>query len=169
MTRTEFLKTLLSGTAGLLAARDISVVSAAPTTPEPAFGEFDKDDERLSIVQLLDGNLRGYPHYRTPETDALITHGAECTLVPEPKNPHDKFAVAVYREGIKIGYLPKETNQTVHVLLRIGKKLDAVILLPDPAEDDWRDNPWQFIWLAVCLFEELPPGVEPPEWDSDEA
>jgi hypothetical protein len=51
-----------------------------------------------------------------PEAEALIKElkpGEEITLVREPDNRFDKNAVQVWARGIRVGYLPKATNQKI--------------------------------------------------------
>ena len=42
-------------------------------------------------------------------------------LKREPTNEHDKFAVGVYLKDIKLGYLPKNKNETIARLMDEGK------------------------------------------------
>lgn len=46
--------------------------------------------------------------------------GMTLELEAEPTNPFDPDAVALYWEGTKIGYLPREVNALPALLLRFG-------------------------------------------------
>ena len=41
-------------------------------------------------------------------------------LVKEPDNRHDRRAIAVYADGVKVGYLPREDNLVLGKLIRRG-------------------------------------------------
>ena len=43
------------------------------------------------------------------------------TLKREPDNPHDEFAIAVYHETDKIGYIPADMNLVCSRLMDAGK------------------------------------------------
>lgn len=42
---------------------------------------------------------------------------AEVTLMREPLNNYDKQAIAVYLDGIRVGYVPRDTNQWINKLI----------------------------------------------------
>ena len=46
--------------------------------------------------------------------------GKKLTLVAEPDNPFDPNAVAIYRKGVKLGYVPRVRNSLVAQLLAFG-------------------------------------------------
>ncbi len=58
-------------------------------------------------------------------------HNLECVayLVPEPDNPHDESAIAVYIDNLKVGYLPRVVTKRVAEILA-GRiiSVDAVIV-----------------------------------------
>ena len=45
----------------------------------------------------------------------------------EANNEHDEFAVALYFEDKKIGYIPREKNEVIARLMDAGKRFFAVI------------------------------------------
>lgn len=47
---------------------------------------------------------------KTEDIVAALKVGTPVVLVREPKNPVDPRAVAVYAEGILVGYVPKKQN-----------------------------------------------------------
>jgi hypothetical protein len=51
--------------------------------------------------------------------------------VPEPENPIDPLAVAVWIHGFHVGYIPKKDNQ--HLALRIQREGTEVQLAMDAA------------------------------------
>jgi hypothetical protein len=54
-------------------------------------------------------------------------------LIPEPSNPHDRHAVAVWSSGRKLGYIPQTTSSLIHTelsdLLRQGTALAVRLTL----------------------------------------
>ena len=104
---------------------------------------------------------------------AMCIAGERIDLVPEPRNPVDPHAVAVYSaRNIQIGYVRAERAQliksaigrgTVRAIFQDRAQWGAIIrvhldgtepTLPDPA--DSRANDWP------------PPGSEDPDWWPDE-
>jgi hypothetical protein len=51
---------------------------------------------------------------------AALDPGVDVTLVREPENPFDPLAVAVWINGVHVGYIPKKTNQ--ELALRIDRE-----------------------------------------------
>lgn len=46
-----------------------------------------------------------------------LKRGSKVSLVPEPENPHDPNAIAVYVDDVHIGYIPAVDCTEVHQLL----------------------------------------------------
>lgn len=81
--------------------------------------------------------VRGESHYQDALSDLCggkIEGGhkfaCEADLVPEPDNPHDPNAVAVFIQGRKVGYLPRQSAR------RFGK---AAKRCPAQIVGGWRD------------------------------
>lgn len=75
-----------------------------------------------------------YPNKKGPGRRfeiAMCTPGETITLVPEPENPADENAVAVYSaRGVQIGYLSAERAPWIGSMLRSGRILEAVYQEP---------------------------------------
>lgn len=57
----------------------------------------------------------------------LLPAGAPMTLVPEPKNPHDCWAVAVFSpSGVQVGYVTAERAQWIGGKIREGVEVNAI-------------------------------------------
>ncbi len=57
----------------------------------------------------------------------LCVPGEAVTLVPEPRNPHDPHAVAVFSiRGVQLGYLTAERAPWIGARLRGGEEVAAV-------------------------------------------
>ncbi len=70
--------------------------------------------------QYLLCNVAGFSHWDGLEVFSQLEPGVELTLVPEPDNPYDPNAVAFYLAGVKIGYVPRDSNSTISLLLNFG-------------------------------------------------
>ncbi|MCI1665937.1 MAG: HIRAN domain-containing protein [Atopobiaceae bacterium] len=60
-------------------------------------------------------------------------------LVPEPDNPYDAEAVAIYRKGTKLGFVPRDRNHHLAVMCHFGhrKDFELRILRLDREADPW--------------------------------
>lgn len=58
----------------------------------------------------------------------LLDDGTELSLRPEPNNPYDDHAVAVFaQDGRQLGYLPQRTSYQVFCDMAKGKKYRAFV------------------------------------------
>lgn len=83
-----------------------------PTRPDVDWSRFD-NHMRLTVVgeSFYQANLA-----KCSAAPARGEHRYECTacLVPEPTNPHDRFAVRVEIDGWHVGYLPRGSARRFH-------------------------------------------------------
>ena len=56
-------------------------------------------------------SIVGMKHQGTEEIVAALKPGADLMLVREPENQFDKFAIGVWVDGRRIGYLPGKNNK----------------------------------------------------------
>ena len=54
--------------------------------------------------------------------EAQVVRGDRVTLRPEPENPYDRFAIAVYKEERRVGYVPRHYTGQIHKA--IADKID---------------------------------------------
>ncbi|MFK8056635.1 MAG: HIRAN domain-containing protein [Saprospiraceae bacterium] len=125
MDRLAFLST--TAEAGLL-------VTVAP----PADEEQDEYAEFFSLP-IYRAYVRGLQHRELPEgyIDDLYAP-EELDLVREPDNRHDRKATAVYHNGHKLGYLPREDNLLLGKLVRRGLPVECRLIGVQPDEDSQR-------------------------------
>jgi len=69
---------------------------------------------------LLDCHIAGFTYYDGVEVIEKLTLGTVVTLKPEPENPHDPDAVAIYYDKTKLGYVTRAKNCEVSQLLYFG-------------------------------------------------
>ncbi len=147
LTRAQFLKNLI-GFYGLSAfAVDLAV-------------EYQK-------VYLLHFFVRGFQYYDGPKNIDRINRDGLVDLVREPDNPYDENAIAIYFEGHKIGYVPREDNFVLSNIIDAGLlDLQAEITFVEPDAATWEQ-----ISVAIYALKEkngdLPPHltkIEKPEY-----
>ena len=59
--------------------------------------------------------------------------GEAVSLEPEPRNKHDRFAIAVKSvRGVQIGYLPAERAPWIGSMIRAGREISAIFQQATP-------------------------------------
>ena len=58
-------------------------------------------------------SIVGMNHRNAEAFVATLNPGVEATLVREPNNPFDPLAVAVWIDGVHVGYIPKAQNKAL--------------------------------------------------------
>jgi len=83
---------------------------------------------------FIDCHIAGFKYYDGLDVIAYLKLGTPVTLRSEPDNPYDTYAVAIYYEDTKLGYVPREKNGHVSDLLYFGYSdiLDAKINYCNP-------------------------------------
>lgn len=76
-----------------------------------AWGEYLRNLEavqkKYARDQWIDATYSKKPLYHY----SWITDKTHCTLRPEPKNPYDEKAIAIYFDDLQIGYVPRSVNE----------------------------------------------------------
>ena len=67
-----------------------------------------------------DFNIAGFLYYDGVEVFHELQIGSEVQLVPEPENRYDEYAVAIYFQGKKLGFIPRGMNKQISKLLNHG-------------------------------------------------
>jgi hypothetical protein len=79
---------------------------------------------------------------------ASLRAGQEFSLVAEPFNSHDEFAVGIHWGGAQLGYIPRTENRNVSGLLQQGARLRCRAISVAPKEVPWRMLEVE-IWLVT--------------------
>jgi hypothetical protein len=69
------------------------------------------------------------------------------TLVREPHNPHDRYAVALYYHGKKAGYIPRTNSRIIASLMDAGEGLEAKVRYFDQ-ECEVYERLWVSVWMG---------------------
>lgn len=117
MTRKDFLRNILLGSAGTLV-----------TAPLPAGSEPAKQKIRLAVTFIA-----GFQHYDGPDAESLLETGMPLQLNREPHNQYDKNAVEVWTGDAKLGYVPRNENKSISSLMDKGVGVEAIVLELDPS------------------------------------
>ncbi|MCL1891527.1 MAG: HIRAN domain-containing protein [Coriobacteriia bacterium] len=69
---------------------------------------------------LLDFCVAGYTYWDATDCQKPLQVGMALDMKVEPDNPYDPRAVALYSQGVHIGYIPSRCNIHVQQLLYFG-------------------------------------------------
>ena len=98
--------------------------------------------------------IAGFSYYEGAIAFNKLKIGKKLKLKREPRNKYDKHAVALYRKGLKLGYIPRDKNRHLSLLLKNGgvniyQQYDQ---WPNPYEkcnDGYRPNCYQDLQLTT--------------------
>ena len=79
-------------------------------------------------------NIAGFEHWDGATVLSSLHPGTSLKLVPEPDNPHDSQAIALYFGETKLGYIPRDYNDMPAQLLFFGHSnvFEALVLTVRP-------------------------------------
>lgn len=97
-----------------------------------------KAAEKTQKVYLYYGFVRGFRYGDGYEVLDKLVPGVALQLVREPENRYDPQAIRVEAFGRKLGYLPRESNRTLSLMLDAGHKLYAEVSHVNDEADDWQ-------------------------------
>lgn len=96
-------------------------------------------------ILVLECLVAGTSFRKLKEVEPSLLAEVKLELTREPKNEYDNFAIALYFNKQKIGFIPREKNEVIARLLDAGKKFYAVI-----KAKEWEGN-WLKIEIKVYL------------------
>ena len=82
--------------------------------------EFIVDEMPSMDRHFSDFHIAGFTYYEGVDVFNELKIGAELQLVAEPENNHDNYAVAVYYQNHKLGYIPRDKNKYISKFLNFG-------------------------------------------------
>jgi len=98
--------------------------------------------ERRILIQA--SPVAGSQHHHGAELWPRLAVGQPLTLMRESRNPHDCYAVALYWQDRKLGYIPQRENIVAAQMLDRREALQAAI-----TQLTHSDNPWQRVHFKV--------------------
>lgn len=91
---------------------------------------------------VLECHIAGTSYLDLEEVEPDLKENDRFLLLREPENKFDQFAVAIYTTGkIKLGYLPRDKNETISRLMDSGKMIFASML----------SKTWMNDWLKMSV------------------
>lgn len=131
ITRAQFIRQLAAAT-GASALLPISEAAGAPLLEETV---------------LFDGFIAGYQYWEGHRRQLRLQPDDALQLRREPLNKHDKYAIAVYLEEIKLGYLPRYENRVLAKLLDAGYELTARVKGHRPEFEEIGEGVWMEVGI----------------------
>jgi hypothetical protein len=99
-------------------------------------------------VFLLETVIAGTTHCGEIESiESSIVAEKVLTMKREPNNEYDKFAIAIYCDNIRIGFVPAEMNLVCSRLMDAGKLFFCRVV-----SKDWK-NKWLKIRANIYMIE----------------
>lgn len=95
-------------------------------------------------------NVAGFQYWDGARVLGELKAGKRLKLVPEPDNPHDPSAIALYYHGAKLGYVPAKMNEPLATFLHFGhrKAVTATVLQVNKKAD-----PWEQVRVALSVVD----------------
>lgn len=117
MNRAEFLRTLGLGVTGLVLPPSLV---------------------KHKAVKIYDNYIRGTYYYQAAKLLSVIKEGDALQLKREPDNVYDSFAIEVYFQNHKLGYVAAYENVVLANMLDQGAKMHAFVSKLHTDEDSFR-------------------------------
>ena len=102
-------------------------------------------------VYLLQCFVRGFQYYEGPKIISKINKSGLLEMVREPKNKYDENAIALHFDNQKIGFIPRESNEILSVLLDtkiLNLQAEITHIEPNAAN-------WESIYVAIYVMNEI--------------
>lgn len=105
-----------SGESSVRTFNNVLHVSTKSFSFQPVVGESNYSSALRAIARANGGSGTAY---------------TQAILVPEPENPYDPKAIAVYMSGYKVGYIPREDTESVRQILQVAKEGEYISVNAD--------------------------------------
>jgi len=96
-------------------------------------------------ILVLESLVAGTSFRNLKDVEKSLNKSVRLELKREPDNKYDDFAVALYFKKNKVGFLPRDKNETIARLIDAGKSFFATI-----TAKEWEGN-WLKIEIQVYL------------------
>lgn len=129
MNRIDFLKSFFAGSALLFLPRT-------------------GGEKLVREIRLSSPYVAGFQYYQGLEIEPQLQEDNLLTLKREPTNPYDCYAVEVYQNEAKLGYLPRAENKVIARLMDQGIAVKAKIEKIKPEEEPYRRIKAKIFYVA---------------------
>ena len=146
----------------------------------PLAGESYRADNSMSLLKKYGKNEQlDYSQTGLNHTDPYKVYITKATLIPEPSNKFDKFAVKVLVKGKHVGYIPASFSYNVSLMMHKNKNKSLVVnscishypggqgpqvsldLPPSFLGDDYASGEWHMEkWFNYNDYTEYGPGTK---------
>ena len=110
-----------------------------------------KEDVRNTISRFVASfNLAGFTYYEGVDVFDKLKIGTKLTMMAEPFNPHDHYAIAIYYKGKKLGFVPRNHNRIISKLMNYGHN-DIFELRINKINAE--EHPEQQVWVVLKVKE----------------
>ena len=133
MSRRAFLKSLTT----LLAGMTLPAILQAKTG-----SQYRQSETEWKTLQTFP--VAGFQYYHGESLWPQLAANQRLILIREPDNSHDKRAVRIDWQGLKLGYVPRDDNAAISQLMDRGETLSALITGLRKSH-----NPWERIEVEV--------------------
>lgn len=99
---------------------------------------------------LLQCFVRGFKFYEGKNLLPQMKVGDMLELVREPKNEYDEFALALYYNKQKIGFVPSESNEILSKLIDIG----TIDIMAEITHLETKAALWENVAVAIYVLKE---------------
>lgn len=76
--------------------------------------------QEIKKVHLSNFNIAGFTYWDGAEAWESLRIGSKLQLVREADNAFDPYAVAIYHDGMKLGFIPRGENHDISKYLDMG-------------------------------------------------
>lgn len=133
MSRRTFLKSFTT----LLAGMTLPAILQAKTGSQYR-------QSKIEWKTLQTFPVAGFQYYHGESLWPQLAANQRLILIREPDNSHDKRAVRIDWQGLKLGYVPRDDNAAISQLMDRGETLSALITGLRKSH-----NPWERIEVEV--------------------
>lgn len=93
-------------------------------------------------------NIAGFQYWDGATVLNELRAGDCLQLVPEPDNPHDADAVAIYHGSTKLGFVPAEHNGTLALMLHYGHAAAFEVRVQQVVPES---SPWEQVRVGLYV------------------
>jgi len=79
-----------------------------------------KENKKAKKTHLMNCHIAGFGYWEGCEAFGLLKIGTQLELVREEDNKFDPYAVAIYYQDYKLGFIPRNSNHDISKYLDMG-------------------------------------------------
>lgn len=95
--------------------------------------------------------IAGFGYYEGAEVFSQLDIGTALELKAEPENRYDEYAVTLYYQEYKLGFVPKECNEEISKLLTMGHNVFTATI----QQIDSREHPSHQVQVGIYIVKKM--------------